>query len=109
MTDYDIFFSHAWADGARPQEIRDALVSAGLRVWFDANEIKDFESITNAVTTGLAKSKVLLAYYSKIYPLRRACQWELTTAFLAAQREGDPRRRVLILNPEDGTGHIHPN
>jgi tetratricopeptide (TPR) repeat protein len=108
MTDYDIFFSHAWADGARPQEIRDALVSAGLRVWFDANEIKDFESITNAVTAGLAKSKVLLAYYSKTYPLRRACQWELTAAFLAAQREGDPRRRVLILNPEDGTGHIHP-
>src|SRR5271166_6352739 len=106
--EYDIFLSHAWADGERPQQIADALTKAGLRVWFDASEINDFASITRAVTDGLAKSKVLLAYYSKTYPLRRACQWELTAAFLAAQVEGDPRRRVLVINPEDGAGHIHP-
>jgi hypothetical protein len=89
--DYDIFLSHAWKDGERPQQIADALTAAGLRVWFDATEIDDFASITHAVTEGLAKSKALLAYYSATYPLRRACQWELTTAFLAAQIEGDPR------------------
>src|ERR1017187_6082223 len=105
---YDIFLSHAWADGERPQHIADALTAAGLRVWFDAAEIDDFASITHAVTEGLAKSKALLAYYSKTYPLRRACQWELTAAFLAAQTEGDPRHRVLVLNPEKGTDHIHP-
>jgi uncharacterized protein (DUF2267 family) len=77
-------------------------------VWFDAAEIDDFASITRAVTEGLAKSKALLAYYSKTYPLRRACQWELTAAFLAAQTEGDPRRRVLVINPESGADHIHP-
>ena len=81
---------------------------SGLRVWFDAKEINDFASITRAVTDGLAKSKALLAYYSKTYPLRRACQWELTAAFLAAQTEGDPRRRVLVINPEKGADHIHP-
>ncbi len=99
--EYDIFLSHAWADGERPQQIADALTKAGLRVWFDAAEINDFASITRAVTEGLAKSKALLAYYSKTYPLRRACQWELTAAFLAAQTEGDPRRRVLVVNPEE--------
>ena len=106
--EYDIFLSHAWADGERPQQIADALTKAGLRVWFDAAEINDFASITRAVTEGLAKSKALLAYYSKTYPLRRACQWELTAAFLAAQTEGDPRRRVLVINPEEGADHIHP-
>jgi tetratricopeptide (TPR) repeat protein len=106
--EYDIFVSHAWADGDRPQQIADALTNAGLRVWFDAREINDFASITRAVTDGLAKSKALLAYYSKTYPLRRSCQWELTAAFLAAQTEDDPRRRVLLINPEKSTEHIHP-
>src|SRR4051812_29863116 len=105
---YDVFLSHAWADGERPQQLADALTNAGLHVWFDANEINDFASITRAVTEGLAKSKALVAYYSKIYPLRRACQWELTAAFLAAQTDGDPRRRVLVLNPEKANEHIHP-
>jgi hypothetical protein len=91
--EYDVFLSHAWADGDRPREIAQALEAAGLRVWFDAKEIADFEGITRVVQQGLAKSKALLAYYSKAYPTRRACQWELTAAFLAAQQEGDPRRR----------------
>ena len=49
---YDIFLSHAWKDGERPQQIADALTKAGLRVWFDANEIDDFAGITRAVTEG---------------------------------------------------------
>lgn len=106
--EYDVFLSHAWADGDRPRQIADALTDAGLKVWFDATEIRDFASITRAVTEGLAKSKALLAYYSTTYPLRRACQWELTAAFLAGQTEGDPRRRVLVINPEKGAGHIYP-
>ena len=45
---YDIFLSHAWADGERPRQIAGALTKAGLRVWFDAAEISDFASITHA-------------------------------------------------------------
>ncbi|HMD97482.1 MAG TPA: toll/interleukin-1 receptor domain-containing protein [Terriglobia bacterium] len=90
LAEYDVFVSHAWADGDRPCKIAEALKAAGLRVWFDASEIADFASITRAVEQGIAKSKALLAYYSKTYPTRRACQWELTAAFLAAQQEGDP-------------------
>ncbi len=107
-SEYDVFLSHAWADGDRPRQIKDALEAAGLRVWFDAEEINDFASITRAVTEGLAQSKALVAYYSKTYPLRRACQWELTAAFLAAEHEGDPRRRVLVISPEEHADHIHP-
>ena len=106
--EYDVFVSHAWADGDRPHQIANSLRAVGLKVWFDATEIADFESITRAVQQGLARSKALLAWYSKTYPLRRACQWELTAAFLAAQREGDPRRRVLVVNPEAEADHIHP-
>jgi hypothetical protein len=105
---YDVFLSHAWVDGDRPQQVAEALRKAGVRVWFDAAEINDFISITRAVAQGLAQSKALLAYYSATYPLRRACQWELTAAFLAAQAEGDPRRRVLVVNPEKQADHVHP-
>ena len=108
LAEYDVFLSHAWINGDSPHEIAEALEAAGLRVWFDAAEIADFESITRAVQQGLAKSKALLVYYSKAYPTRRACQWELTAAFLAAQQEGDPRERVLVVNPEAGASHIHP-
>ena len=69
--DYDLFLSHAWADGERPPQIAEALTQAGLHVWSDAAGIADFAAITRAVTEGRAKSKALLACYSLIYPLRR--------------------------------------
>ncbi len=78
--------SHTWAEGDidRARELAGALRAVGLRVWFDETEVADFASITRAVEDGLARSKALLAWYSKAYPTRRACQWELTAAFLAA-------------------------
>ena len=33
---------------------------------------------------------------------------ELTAAFIAAQREGDPRQRVWVINPESTVDHIQP-
>ncbi len=51
---------------------------------------------------------MVLAYYSRDYPTRSACQHELTIAFLAGQREGDPRGRILVVNPEPTTDHVHP-
>lgn len=65
---YDVFLSHAWADGEGPRRVAEALAAAGLRVWFDATQIDDFASITQAVADGLAQSKVFVAYYSKTYP-----------------------------------------
>ena len=53
--EYDIFLSHAWADGDRPRQIADELKKAGLRVWFDATAINEFASIPRAVTAWLAK------------------------------------------------------
>ena len=106
---YDVFLSHAWADGDRPQPARRrAHQAAGLRVWFDAAEINDFASITHAVTEGLAQSKALVAYYSKIYPLRRACQWEVTAAFLAAQTKAIRAVVCWLSIPRKRADHIHP-
>jgi Flp pilus assembly protein TadD len=104
---YDIFLSFTWADSVEVNALQDALEAAGLRVFRD-KEIRRFEGITERLDDALAASKVLLAYYSRRFPTRYACQWELTSAFLAAQRHGDPRRRVLVVNPESDGNHIAP-
>ena len=105
---YDVFLSYAHADAEAVAPLVAALRGEGLSVWFDESDVADFESITRSIEQGLAQSKALLAYYSETYPVRRPCQWELTAAFLAAHRTGNPRRRVLVVNPEDGAAHIHP-
>ncbi len=105
---YDVFLSYAHADREPVLALRDELVERGLCVWLDDADIDDFESISASIEEGLARSKALVAYYSTTYPTRRACQWELTAAFLAAQRHGNPQRRVLVVNPESSVEHIEP-
>jgi tetratricopeptide (TPR) repeat protein len=106
--EYDVFVSYAHIDGGEVGKLVAALRAGGLKVWFDELEIADFAGISRSIELGLARSKAHLCWYSATYPLRRACQWELTAAFLAAQREGDPARRVLVINPEPSVAHIHP-
>jgi tetratricopeptide (TPR) repeat protein len=107
---FDVFLSYARADRERVIVLRDALnEDQGLEVWLDETKVETFESIRGAIESGLAFSRALVAFYSQEYPARPACQWELTAAFLAAQRAGvDPRQRVLVVNPEQGPDHIEP-
>lgn len=105
---YDIFISYRRKDAHRVQPLVEALGRQGLTLWFDQNAIEEFAPITDEIRKGLAESKALLAWYSKDYPTSRPCQMELTAAFIAAQHEGDPRRRVLVVNPEPGTAHVEP-
>lgn len=97
---YDVFVSYWSGDAEAVEPLRAALERAGLRVWIDSRRIEEHASISREVRDGIATSKVLLAYYSATYPTRRTCQWELTAAFTAAQRLGDPLERVLAVNPE---------
>ena len=105
---YDLFVSYRRKDSDRVRPLVDALKSRGLSVWFDQNEIDEFAPITDKIRHGLANSKALLAWYSVDYPKSRPCQMELTAAFIAAQREGDPRQRVWVINPESTADHIQP-
>lgn len=52
---------------------------------------------------------MLLAYYSETYSTRRYCQWELTLAVLAAEREGrDAPSRALVISPDGDAERVHP-
>lgn len=106
--EWDVFLSYSRSDAQRAGIVASALQQYGLRVFVDDVSVQDAASITATIANGLARSTVLLALYSYDYPKRRACQWELTYAFLCGQNEGDPRHRVLVLNPEPGTDHVQP-
>ncbi|MEU8783467.1 TIR domain-containing protein [Streptomyces sp. NPDC048637] len=106
--DWDVFISYSRSDGDALEPLVPALRRRGLRVFVDDTSVEDFAGITATISRALARSKALLALYSQEYPRRRACQWELTYAFLAGQREGDPRRRILVINPEQSADHVHP-
>jgi hypothetical protein len=109
MPDWDVFVSYSRDDDAAPASmLASALRDHGLRVFWDDHDVPLFQPISDTILGALRSSRALLAFYSARYPLRQACQYELTAAFLAGQQEGAPTRRVLVVNPEPGVGHIHP-
>jgi len=105
---YDVFVSYAHADCAAVGALVAALRAGGLKVWFDESEIPAFAAIAQRIAQGLAQSKAFLAYYSKTYPTRRGCQYELMTAFVAAQAATRGLERLLVVNPESSDVHIQP-
>ncbi|WP_043675067.1 toll/interleukin-1 receptor domain-containing protein [Streptomyces xylophagus] len=105
---WDVFLSYSRDDVERVRPLAQMLRDGGLDVFTDETGVASFAGISDTIRRELARSKALLAYYSAGYPEREACQWELTTAYLAGLGEGDPRGRVMVVNPEPTSDHIHP-
>ena len=57
---YDVFLSHSSADKPVVRELAEQLQAAGLRVWFDAWQIKSGDLISAKIEAGLEQSAVLL-------------------------------------------------
>ncbi len=108
---YDVFISHAWIDQSA-ERVRDrpsrgqvpllvqGLKAAGLKVFYDADNIEPFAALKPAVATALANSKLLVAWFSDTYIHRRACATEITMAISV------DRSRVLAINPEAALDHV---
>jgi tetratricopeptide (TPR) repeat protein len=108
---YDLFLSRTGikTDKEQAQRLYEALGRLKLRVFLDEHDIGHFESINGEIEAALRSSRALLAYYSEHFTNRPACQWELTAAFLAGHREGDPMRRIIVVNPRDpNADHLLP-
>jgi len=105
---FDVFVSYTHADVEAVEVLQAALEAQGLRVFRDHDQIATFESISRRLEQGLARAKVLLAYYSERYPTRRPCQWELTNAFIAAEALGEANDRILVVNPVATVEHVAP-
>ncbi|ONI70528.1 hypothetical protein ALI144C_48720 [Actinosynnema sp. ALI-1.44] len=107
MNDPAVFLSCRWTDEGAADGIERALRDRGLAVFRD-KDIHLFDGVTDSTWRALDSSAVLIAFYSRRYHAKFACQWALTRAFLAARRLGDPLDRVLIVNPEPDDRHIAP-
>jgi len=94
-----LFISYRHSQLETVRELETRLKAAGIKVVRDENEVQTFESISATIMDLLAGSHAMLAVVSEDYPLSRFCQWELTAAYLAAQRlGGEPRQRLFVLN-----------
>ena len=107
---HDLFLSYRRADALRLEALLVALQALGVSVWRDTREIEDFASVQQSIDAGLGRSRALLVWYSAAYNASRACQWELTTGYLAAQadpatgggqhvRARSPRTRCALTGP----------
>jgi tetratricopeptide (TPR) repeat protein len=105
---FDVFLSVAGPDRPVVRTLYQALQAAGLRVFLDEENIPPYERITEEIERALYSSKTLLAFYSRHFTDRTACQYELTATFLAGQREGDPTGRIMVINPHGVTDHLLP-
>ncbi|MBT8227536.1 MAG: TIR domain-containing protein [Dactylosporangium sp.] len=107
MTNNQVFFSFAGPDRDAARRLLKALRRRGLRVWMDET-LPVARGITAGIEDQLNASKIMLILYSAAYPPRSACQFELTEAYLAGEREGDPLRRIVVINPEADEDHLQP-
>ena len=76
--EYDVFISHATEDKdeiVRP--LANALVSAGLRVWYDEFELRIGDSLRRKIDSGLAKSRFGVVVLSHAFFAKNWPQYEL--------------------------------
>ncbi|RSM44690.1 TIR domain-containing protein [Amycolatopsis balhimycina DSM 5908] len=99
--------SFSGPDREAGRQLANELRTLGARVFVDES-IECYSGITKSIRTALSESKTLVAYFSTDYAERAACQHELLMVFLAGEREGDPCGRIMVINPEPGTGHLRP-
>ncbi len=96
MSSRDVFISHASEDKndiAKP--LTDALICAGVSVWYDEYEIRWGDSLLQVIDQGLANSRYGIVILSKPFFAKRWPRRELDG--LTALSDADGRNRVLPL------------
>ena len=105
MPDVFISFTRTGGHPELAMRVRDLLRREGIDAFLD-DTVLPGDSITLRLVEALRGSRLMVVVYSAAYNDRWACQWELIQAYLVGAAEGDPSRRLLVVNPERGFGHI---
>lgn len=107
-TPYDVFLSYTGNDLRRALEIKEALEARGLEVFLDRERVRHSYGVSTTIEKALRRSRMMLVYYSERYSRRWACQFELTQAVIADEREGNERGRVFVVkDPGFAKQRIH--
>ena len=74
-SEYDIFFSHPWADKPLLSRVCLALRRKGYKVWYDQDHMG--WDLVKSMKEGVARSKVVVACVNALYQSRPNCMLEL--------------------------------
>ncbi|MBT8227537.1 MAG: toll/interleukin-1 receptor domain-containing protein [Dactylosporangium sp.] len=98
MTDgTDLFLCYSWVDKRRADELRDALVDAGLSVFQDESGMRDYDHISERIDVALRSTRVLVVLYTPSLPTSEYCRQEMHFALLSSYRLHRSRARVLAV------------
>ena len=87
------------------KDVADTLNRAGIPPFIDL-DVGAGEGISPRLIAELRANRIMVIIYSATYQTRDACQHELVQAGLAGAAEGGLGRRIVVINPEEGEGHI---
>ena len=105
---WDCFFSYPRSRLDEVKPLLTALAVQHLLIWQDEMDVPHHSSITHGIAEGLSNSRTLLVYYAKEYGEQDACRRELQAALLAGEDFVTSIQRIMVINPEETSGHIHP-
>jgi len=105
---YDVFISYRHSRKDEVLTLCTHLTQAGIRYFRDEERRDDDASIQRTIEQGLAKSRLLLAWYDPTYLQSRACAWEFSRALLAAHAGNGGLERIVCVDPSVRFSHIVP-
>lgn len=92
IDEYDAFVSHATEDKDFVEPLIDALVSRGLKIWYDTAVMRVGNSVRESIDLGLVSSKYIIVVLSRYYFSKDWTRREVNGMFT---REVDGHRVVL--------------
>jgi len=85
----DVFLCYSWVDKLRADELRDALIGAGLTVFQDEPGMRDYDLISERIDAALRSARVLVVLYTPSLPTSEYCRQEIHFALLRSYRPQD--------------------
>jgi hypothetical protein len=104
--EFDVFLCHSKLDEVVVREIYERLQAAGVRCWFDDDDIAPDSWITEEIDRGLAGSRFVLACLSGNFTKSIWAQRELRSRLHGVKQPDTNRLLVLMLNDGDNKDDI---
>ncbi|MCK9387384.1 MAG: toll/interleukin-1 receptor domain-containing protein, partial [Sulfuritalea sp.] len=102
-----VFLSYRRSEHARVLAVKQALDGAGVDAFLDTEAIDPLDDFPKRIAQAIGASHVLLAWWSRDYAESDHCLAEFKLGWQHARRHGpNVGRRVWVLNPETGAGHV---
>jgi hypothetical protein len=91
--EFDVFISHASEDTDWCKRLVNRLKEAGLKVWFDQEQLHDGGNLPGMIDKGLAASKHIVLVMTPAY---FAKEWTMAEAYFAVTKDPTGQRRFAI-------------